>query len=142
MRETGGGKRQLEQVSSASTVPPSEPADPTEADVDFSKEEADLDRQLKELKAKKAKLVSRKKQAVGGKKLERMRKYAKAAAEWASKATTKYIASVKRANDAVASLQEYEDKLGIPEEKRVGLKLVEVHSLDQATEAAELLEQI
>lgn len=107
------------QVSSKDLIPPVEPAEPTEADVDFSNEEADLDKQLTAIKAKKAALAKRKKQAVGGKKLGRIRKYATETVEWAAKAKKKADVSLERAQTALAKLDDYETKLGILGNKRV-----------------------
>lgn len=129
-------KRQIEQVSSKTLIPPEQPDEVTENDVDFATEEAELDAQMKAIKEKKAKLAARKKQAMGGKKLSRMRSFASDTTEWALKAAEKFTVSVTRANDAVGKLCEYEDKLDIPKAKRVGEKLAE--SLELLTEAAEV----
>ena len=131
-------KRTVEQVSSKSLIPPTEPDETTEADVDFSKEEKELQRQMKELKAKLVTFDKKKKQAVSGKKLPKMRKYAEETTSWALAAATKFGVSVKRANDALCSLGDYEETLGISEAKRVSNTLSE--KLELVTEAAEALQ--
>jgi len=130
--------RKIAQVSSKSLVPPEEPDEATEQDVDFAKEEADLEKQMKALKEKRASLNRRKKVAVGGKKLGRMRKYATETVDWANSSADKLVVSVKRANDAVAKLTEYESKLGLAEKNRVGEKLAD--GLATLTEAAEVID--
>ena len=131
-------KRTVEQVSSKSLIPPTEPDEVTEADVYFSKEEKSLAVQMKELKARVAALGKKKKQAVSGKKLPKMRKYAEETTEWAVKAGSKLRVSVQRANAAVASLDEYEEKLGIVGGKCIAGGLA--GNLEVPTEAAEVLE--
>lgn len=129
--------RQIAQVSSKSLIPPEELDEATEADVDFAKEEKELAAAMKDLKARQAKLNKRKRVAVGGKKLAKMRTFAKAATEWAKSAADKAIVSVTRANDAVAKLIEYEAKLDLPDKQRVGNKMAE--GLVLLTEAVEVL---
>lgn len=130
-------ERRLEQVASATLAEPTEPAEPTEADVDFKNEEANLDLQIRKLKAKKAELASRKRGALGSKKLDRMRKHAQAATDWANKAAGKFATSTGRANDAVRKLNEYETKLGITS---AALAPTLAKDLELSTEAAEVIE--
>ena len=130
--------RVVQQVSSKDLIPPTEPDEVTEADVDFSKEEKDIAAQMKALKARTAALGKKKKQAVSGKKLPKMRKYAEETTSWALLAAAKFGVSVKRANDALCSLGDYEEKLGISEAKRVSDTLSE--KLELITEAAEALQ--
>jgi len=133
-------RRQIAQVSSESLIPPTESTNAeiaSDADEDFAKEEKALAEQMKALKAKQAALNKRRRIEVGGKKLAKMRKYAEEAVLWAISATDKACVSVKRANDAVAKLDEYEDKLGIPVPKRVGEKLTEQMVL--LTEATDVI---
>ena len=132
-------KRTVEQVSSKSLIPPTEPDETTEADVDFSKEEKELQRQMKELKAKLVTFDKKKKQAVSGKKLPKMRKYAEETTEWAVKAGSKLKVAIQRANAAVASLDEYEEKLGIVGGKCIAGGLA--GDLEAPTEVAEVLEE-
>lgn len=123
-KHRGGQKpRDLRQRPTTDQTPPQEPAELTEADLDFAAEEANLDAEMKVLKAKRAKLAARRKQALGGKKLERMRKYAQAATDWAQSAATKFATSTKRANDAVGKLDEYEEKLGLTGNKALAATL-------------------
>jgi len=134
-------QRRIAQVSSKSLIPPEEPDEVTEADVDFSKEEEAIAAKIKALKAQQTALKKRKAQAVGGKKLTRMRKYAKETAEWASKAASKFVTSTERANTALGNLQDYEEKLGVKAEKQVSQQLIESNRLGLLTEAAEVLSQ-
>jgi hypothetical protein len=133
--------RKIAQVSSKSLIPPEEPDEVTEADVDFKKEEEDIAAQIKALKAKQAKLKKRKAQAVGGKKLARMRKFAEETTAWAQKAAAKFVTSVERANTAVGNLQEYEQKLGIEQKlgKSVATRLLEEGGLEEYTDAVETI---
>lgn len=124
-QKTGIVPRDLRQVSSKSLIPPTEPDEVIEADVDFSKEEKDIAAQMKALKARAATLSKRKKQAVGGKKLVKMRKYAEETTDWATKSAAKFIVSTRRANDAVANLAAYEETLGIIDAKRTSNKLID-----------------
>lgn len=112
--------QEIEQVNSKDLIPPVKPTEPTEADVDFANEEAKLDAQLKALKEKRTALNKRKRQAVGGKKLVKKRAFAADTMDWLDKAAAKYVASVERANVAVAGLQEYEETLQLPEAKCEG----------------------
>lgn len=136
-------QRKIEQVSSKSLIPPTEPDETTGADVDFSKEEENIAKEMKALKARSAALGKKKKQAVGGKKLGRMRKYATETATWANAAAGKFVVSVERANTAVGNLQEYEESLGIEQVvgKSVATKLNEENRLGLLTEAIETLQQ-
>lgn len=115
----------LEQVDSASLVPPSEPSEPTEADVDFATEEKELAKAEAEVKAKRKALGLRKKQAVGGKKLAKRRAFAIDTTDWAEKAAAKLVESVDRANEAVGKLADYEVKLQLPEKEQKAERLAE-----------------
>ena len=130
-------KQTVKQVSSKSLIPPTEPDEATEADVGFSNEEEQLSARLKAVKAEIAALGKKKKQAVGGKKLAKMRKYAEETVDWAQKAASKFAVSTKRANDAVASLAEYEEKLGFVGPKCVSERHAE--AMEPITEGAETL---
>lgn len=92
--------------------------DTSEPEVDFSNEEKDIDEAIKNLKAKKAKLTAKKRQAVGGVKLTKKRTHALSTNAWVIKAAAKFVNSVRAANNATASLDEYETKLGLEGKKR------------------------
>lgn len=128
-------KRELKQVSSKSLAPPME--DNSEPELDFAKEEAEIAEAIKVLKAKKLKLSQKRKQATGGVKLERMKKYAQETHDWAIAAASKFVVSVERANAAATKLDDYEVKLGIPADKVLAVKLAA--DLEILTEAAETI---
>jgi len=131
--------RNISQVSIKTLIPPSEPSEPTDSDIDQNiiEEEAKLQRMMKELKAKIAEVAKRKKQVIGGAKLERMRRFATETTDWAVKAASKAEVSISRANKAVDKLSGYENKLGVPSKECIGDILTK--RLEGLTEAAEII---
>jgi len=147
-------KASLEQADSSTMAAPVEPPDPTEAppSIDVEREERELAALMAAVKAKKAKLASHKKQALGGAKLEKKRVWVPEAMSWVlkrrlidSKGNTEkrgglasqLVLAVQRANDAVASLATYEEKIGLPADERTSDRYADM--MAAANEAAEAL---
>jgi len=61
--------RNIAQVDGRTLIPPSEPDEPTDSDIDQNivEQEAKLQKEMKELKAKLAEVSRRKRQIIGGK---------------------------------------------------------------------------
>lgn len=138
-RRHGGSKgRRIEQVPAASLVPPAKPAEVTDEDVDPEIEpgvKAALEEAEAKVKELRKKLGLQKKALKGSKKLEKKREFAAATTDWAQKAAGKFATSVDRANEAVSSLKEYEEKLGLEPKDRKHDALVE--TLEPLVAAAE-----
>ena len=155
-KQTVAKKVEIEQVSSKDLQPPTEPAEPTEADIkDLAAEEAELAELQAKVKAKRATISARKKQKLGGKKLESKRTWVENTTNWALKpkhvsktndierievrggAAISFVESIERANQAVAALQDYEEQIKLPKAERLGDKWAE--TIVKANEAAEIL---
>ena len=147
---------ELAQVDSKELTPPTEPPEPTEANVDVSKEEKDLADLLAKVKAKRATISAHKKQKCGGAKLEQKRTWALTAMAWVTKprkfsvgddklehteqrggTASQFLKAMERANAAVASLVDYEEKIQLPAGQQQGPTHAE--AMAKYTEAAEIL---
>lgn len=149
-------KAELEQADSSTLTPPVEPPDPKEADMptdaSIAEEEAKLRKLQAQAKAIKERLAARKKQRLGGAKLDKKRAWVPEPVAWVLKPrvvdakgntekrgglASQFVLAVERANDAIQRLADYEAKLELPDDERQADKWAD--KMATATEAAEVL---
>lgn len=149
-------KAELEQADSSTLTPPVEPPDPKEADLPedatIEQEEARLRKLQEQAKAIRTRLAARKKQRLGGAKLDKKRAWVPEPVAWVIKPrlvdakgntekrgglASQFVLAVERANDAIQRLADYEAKLDLPEKERQADAWAA--KMATATEAAEVL---